>query len=51
MNHDNYERKIVETYGIELDGWIYKVLQNLGKISQQEDLITLLNMLVNRQYQ
>ncbi|KAG1758949.1 hypothetical protein EDD22DRAFT_783245, partial [Suillus occidentalis] len=33
MNYDNYKRKIVETYRIELDGWTYKVLQNLGKIN------------------
>ncbi|KAG2029843.1 hypothetical protein BDR03DRAFT_1017869 [Suillus americanus] len=51
MNYDNYEQKIVETYGIELDGWTYKVLQNPGKIGRQEDLITLLNALVNRQCQ
>ncbi|KAG2079042.1 hypothetical protein BDR04DRAFT_990538, partial [Suillus decipiens] len=47
MNYDNYEQKIVETYGVNLQNYPLGVMQNPGKIGCREDLIKLLNSLVN----
>jgi hypothetical protein len=47
MNYDNYEQKIVETYGVALQNYPLSAVQNPGKIGHREDLIKLLNSLVN----
>lgn len=46
MNYDNYERKIVETYSITLDGFPLGTVQNPGKIGRRESLIQLLDSLI-----
>ncbi|KAG2109786.1 hypothetical protein BD769DRAFT_1328481, partial [Suillus cothurnatus] len=47
MNYDNYEQKIVETYGVALQNYPLSAVQNPGKIGHHKDLIKLLNSLVN----
>ncbi|KAG1729623.1 uncharacterized protein EDB91DRAFT_1252938 [Suillus paluster] len=44
MNYDNYEGKIVETYGVALENFPGTV-QNPGKIGHREDLIKLYDLL------
>ncbi|KAG1719408.1 hypothetical protein EDD22DRAFT_963254 [Suillus occidentalis] len=44
MNYDNYEGKIVETYGVALENFPGTV-RNPGKIGQREDLINLYDLL------
>lgn len=47
MNYENYERKIVETYSIALDGFPLGTVQNPGKIGRRENLVQLLDSLIN----
>ncbi|KAG0695960.1 hypothetical protein DFH29DRAFT_1004997 [Suillus ampliporus] len=47
MNYKNYEWKIVETYGIALDGFPLGTMQNPGKIGHHENLVQLLDSLIN----
>jgi len=45
MNYLNYEREVVEKYGVELTGWpVHGCIRNPGKLSSN-DTIILLNAL------
>ncbi|KAG1880021.1 hypothetical protein F4604DRAFT_1922706 [Suillus subluteus] len=47
MNYENYEKNIVEVYGVAINGWTYeKSVCNPGKIGRREHLIKLSDALV-----
>ncbi|KIK80747.1 hypothetical protein PAXRUDRAFT_221833 [Paxillus rubicundulus Ve08.2h10] len=50
MNYNNYERAIVECYGIELKGWPSELLpvRNSGSLGGRAQVQGLLNALINK---
>jgi hypothetical protein len=45
MNYDNYERAIVETYSVDLQGFPSGTVKNPGKLSKRKDIQQLLALL------
>jgi hypothetical protein len=45
MDYDNYEKKIVEAYGVVLEGWPMGKIQNPGKLGGHAEITKLLDSL------